>query len=111
MHNEIPKEITKFYHCTIRKNMRGIFENAIKKGADGVIYLADSPSNAAKFLYVRGYPLREIVVFEIAREMLDESRLDYSYDHSESFFGCKAYMYQGDIEHGHIENMYEFPNE
>lgn len=87
------ENIKKFYHVTKLTNIDFILEEGLKTGCDGCIFLADSPDNAYKFLKVRGVSINDVAIIEILSKNLDKSKLDYSYDHSESFFGCKAYIY------------------
>lgn len=78
----------KYYHATDIKNTRSILEDGIKPGYDGVVYLCETPEDCLKFMLVRGY--HEAAVFEVD---LDESEVAESFDHSQTFFGCRAYMY------------------
>jgi RNA:NAD 2'-phosphotransferase (TPT1/KptA family) len=86
-------EIKKLYHSTLKKNLDSILENGLKTGCDGVIYFADSVQNALKFPIIRGKKVEDLIVIEIDTESIEKSKLDYSYDHSEAFFKCKAYIY------------------
>lgn len=82
-----------YYHATETKNIKSIIEEGLHTGFDGVIYLADSPENAAKFLAIR--LIKDIVVLELK---LDEDKIEESFDHNEAFFKCKAYMYPEDVQ-------------
>ena len=83
----------KYYHATRIFNIPSIYEKGLLKGIDGGIYLADTPTNASKFLLVRGITDFAILPLEIE----DTENIEESYDHSESFFGCKAWLYCNDI--------------
>jgi RNA:NAD 2'-phosphotransferase (TPT1/KptA family) len=98
----------KLYHCTERKNLTNIMNEGIKKGYDGVVYLADSANNSAKFLVVRGIKIENLIAFEIDTKKLNAKKLGFSYDHNENFFGCKAYMYADDIKISKLLNVIEF---
>lgn len=83
----------KLYHATKYENLISILDkHAILKGCDGVVYLADSPDNAAKFVAIRG--VKDILVIEV---FLEEERVEESFDHNQNFFKCKAYMFHDDI--------------
>jgi RNA:NAD 2'-phosphotransferase (TPT1/KptA family) len=101
-------KVRKLYHCTLKNNMDSIQDEGINRSCDGVVYLADSADNSAKFLVIRGFSPENLVSFEVDVDELDRSKLDYSYDHNEAFFGCKAYVYADDISAGALIDMYEF---
>ena len=95
----------KYYHATTAAAAESIIaDGKIKTGFDGVVYLGDSINNAAKFLLIRFTPGSEIIIFEI--EGLDESKIEESFDHSEAFFKCKAWMYPEDIPTTLVTNVY-----
>ena len=87
----------KLYHSTKVENLDNILVNGLKTGCDGCIYFADSIQNSLKFVLIRGIPLDETVTIEVDIKDLDSKLIDFSYDHSESFFGCKAYLYTSAI--------------
>lgn len=94
----------KYYHATSNENMRKIMEEKrIRKSFDGVVFLCREPIDSCKFLVLRG--MRKVSVIEV---QLDEKNVEESYDHSESFFQCKAYMHHGDIELKGNEKIYEY---
>lgn len=82
----------KFYHATDYENVNSIVDKGLIPGIDGIIYLADSFENALKFVIFRGY--ERILVCEID---LDENQVQETFDHSFTFFGCKAYGYNKKI--------------
>lgn len=84
-----------YFHATSRENLQKIVDSGmIKKGIDNIVYLADSAENALGFMSIRlfGEP---IIVFEV--ELPDEAKLYETFDHSFSFFQCKAYGYPDNI--------------
>lgn len=94
----------KFYHATQKEKMKKIIgEQKIRQSCDGVVYLCKQAVDSCKFLAVRG--AREMSVIEIE---LNENDVEESFDHSESFFKCKAYMHYGDIELSGGENIYTY---
>lgn len=94
----------KYYHATTLENMEKIAETgAIKKSWDGVVYLCKNPIDACKFLTIRG--LRNISVIEVD---LNENEVEESFDHSQVFFKCRAYMHEGDIALTGRENVEEY---
>lgn len=83
----------KYYHATPFENFESIARQGILKSKfEGVVFLAEKPEEAARFLAIR--LCREILVCEVE---LDESLVEESFDHNEAFFKCKAYMYHDDI--------------
>jgi hypothetical protein len=93
----------KMYHATKMSNMDSIFEKGILRGSNGVVYLTTKPEDAAKFVAIRGE--KEILVVKVE---IPKAKLVESYDHSESFFGCKAYTYAGDIPRIKIDSFIKF---
>lgn len=94
----------KFYHATSEGNMRKIIdEQKIRQSCDGVVYLCKEAIDSCKFLAVRR--IRKMSVIEIE---LNENDVEESFDHSEIYFKCKAYMYNGDIELSGDENIYYY---
>lgn len=82
-----------YYHATPFENLESIMKDQeIHRGCDGVVYLTDKPKDAVKFLAIRGYT--KILVLGIN---LEEDLVEESFDHSEAFFKCKAYMYPENI--------------
>ena len=84
----------KFYHATTLENAEKISEEkVIRCGCDGLVYLCKDPIDACKFLFIR--LIREARVIEVD---LDAKDVEESFDHSQTFFMCKAYMHKGDIK-------------
>lgn len=89
-----------YYHATPMENYDSIYEKGILRGWDAVIYLAEEPEEAARFVAIRGY--KEILVCKV---YLDENLVEESFDHNENFFKCRAYTYPLDIE---IDQIHEY---
>mgnify|MGYP001623730981 CR=1 FL=1 len=85
--------IEKYYHASSYDNYYSILDKGIKTDRFGEIFLCKKPEEAARFLVVRG--IKDIVAFEIE---LDDSEVKESFDHSETFFKCKAYTLNRDIK-------------
>ena len=81
----------KFYHATTPEHMRGIQMDGYIRCFGGV-FLCKNPMDACKFIIVRNY--RNVSVIEVE---LPEDAVQESHDHSEALFGCKAYVYMGNI--------------
>jgi hypothetical protein len=93
-----------YYHATPFENLESILKDQeVHKGCDGVVYLAKKPEDAVKFLAIRG--CKKILVFGF---MLDEEKVSESFDHSEAFFKCKAYMYPDNISFVHFVSAQTF---
>ncbi len=83
-----------FYHATTPENMKSIMNDlTLKADAFGEVFLCKEPLDACKFLAIWGIARIDVIEVE-----LEESDVDESHDHSESFFQCKAYIHHGDIE-------------
>lgn len=95
--------VKKYYHATNYANFSGIMaEDVIKAGIDGGVYLCETAKDACKFLAIRG---EEGICFEVE---VDEARVIESFDHDEGFFGCKAYLYLGDIPFSKVTQVLVF---
>lgn len=94
----------KFYHATTTENMEQIAETGIiRKSWDGFVYLCNDPIDACKFLIIRG--LRKMCVIETE---LNEEEVKESFDHSQDFFGCRAYIHEGNIQFMGTEKVEEY---
>lgn len=94
----------KYYHAAPKETMLKIVgEGRIRKSWEGVVYLCKEAVDSCKFLVIRG--MREMSVIEVD---IDEDRVTESHDHSETFFRCKAYMHEGDIELTGNENVWDY---
>lgn len=84
----------KLYHATTNENMEKIVgDGVLRTSCDGMVYLCKQPKDACKFLLIRG--LKRMCVLEVN---VEDKKISESYDHSEAFFGCKAYMHDGEIK-------------
>ena len=81
-----------YYHATPFENLNSILRTGIKKGCDGVVYLAETPEEAARFVAIRG--CSKILAVEV---LLEEEMVEESFDHSQLFFRCRAFAYPEDI--------------
>lgn len=82
-----------YYHATPFENLESIMrDQEIRKGCDGVVYLTEKPKDAVKFLAIRGCTKILVLGVDLEEDMVEES-----FDHSEAFFKCKAYMYSKNI--------------
>ena len=94
----------KYYHAAPKETMIKIVrEGRIRKSWDGVVYLCKEEVDSCKFLVIRG--MRKMSVIEVD---IDKSEVKESHDHSEKFFGCKAYMHEGDIELTGNEKVWDY---
>lgn len=92
-----------YYHATPFENLASIFDNGIRKGYDGVVYLTEKPEEAARFVAVRGCD--EILVCEVE---LENDMIEESFDHSMKFFRCRAFTYPEDISRDDIKNYMKY---
>lgn len=98
----------KLYHATTIMNFdRIVIDDYIKpQGFDKCIFFADNKTSAAMFLAIRGE--KEIIVLEVDADKLDYSKIGESFDHSEAFFKCKAYMYKDQIPLKDVDHVYRY---
>lgn len=76
-----------YYHATDYKNLLPILKDGIHTGSDGNVYLCTDPNEAVRFTYIHG--VKDNFVFGVE---LDDSEVEESFDHSEAFFKCRAYV-------------------
>lgn len=92
-----------YYHATPFENLNSIMTQGIRKGCDGVVYLTERPEDAAKFVAIRGCTKILVLGVDIEEDMVTES-----FDHSEVFFKCKAYMYSENISSDDVREIYTY---
>lgn len=93
-----------YYHATPFENLASILDKGILKSKlDGVVYLAEKPEEAARFIAIR--LCREILVCEV---QVEEDMVEEMFDHCEAFFQCKAYGYHDNIEPDAITNFLKY---
>lgn len=85
-----------YYHATTQDKLNSILDNGIRPGVDKVVYMCEKAIDAAKFLAVRG--IKPIYVISFKTYKKEENIIDESFDHSLTYFKCKAYVYKGTIE-------------
>lgn len=96
------------YHATSMTNLVSILDNGLTKGVDGIVYLADSPENALKFVAIRGVP--EILVIRVKKAELKQEQIIKTFDHSERFFQCRSWGYAGNISADLLDNFTKYEN-
>jgi hypothetical protein len=96
------------YHATPFDNLGSIVEDGIKRGLDGV-YLCKTPEDCCKFLLVR--LVKHILVCRVDLKKLKPDKLEESFDHSEAFFKCRAWVYADNIPKQAITQMTEYTYE
>lgn len=95
-----------YYHATQAENLESIIKDGLKRNnIEQAIFLCDKPEDAAKFLRVRLCPHFVVIPVQVHERFLEES-----FDHSEQFFKCKAWMYKKDIAPRYIDvdNILEY---
>lgn len=96
-----------YYHATKPENLGSILSNGLRPSWDGLVYLADSVENAAKFGFFANDG-KEVMIYTVKTFKADESKLEEVHDHSEQFFGCKAYGYNGAIPKERLGAVYKW---
>lgn len=94
-----------YYHATEFTNLSSILENGIHPGCDGEVYLCKKPEEALRFVVIRniGTHKKYLVCKVDLRSGVEES-----FDHSEEFFRCRAYMYNKNIPSSNIRSYIEY---
>lgn len=92
-----------YYHATPFENLESIMDQGILRGCDGVVYLTERPEEAARFVAIRGVMKILVVGIEIEEDFIEES-----FDHSQAFFRCRAYMFKGDIPADEITEFLQY---
>lgn len=87
--------MTKYYHATPYSNLHNILSDGLQPGPDGLVYMCETPVDALKFLVVRGY--KDLLVVEIKIYKNMEKNVIETFDHSERFFKCRAFGYNGSL--------------
>lgn len=80
----------KLYHATPISNMLSILHEGIRTGCDGVVYLAETKDDAMRFVVL--HTSEPIIVFEVSVSTEDEKNIEESFDHSLTFFQCRAFL-------------------
>lgn len=84
------------YHATSMENLGSILENGIEaRNIEKLVYLAETPQDALKFIALRFYP--EMLVIKVKIPKKYEHKIIETFDHSYNFFKCRAFGYQGSI--------------
>lgn len=93
-----------FYHATTPECAEKIAASGcIKKGMDNCVYLCNTAADACKFLAIRG--IKKVIVFEVE---IKKEEVQESFDHSEAFFQCKAYISTKNIQRKSIKTAWEY---
>lgn len=92
-----------YYHATPFENLDSIMEKGILKDRYGYVYLTTKPDEAARFVAI--HMCRDILVVEVD---LEEDLVEESFDHSQTFFKCRAYRYQGDVSPDDIREIHRY---
>ena len=95
--------IKTYYHATQYGNLESIMAQGILRGCGSVVYLTESPEDAAKFVAIRGH--RKILVLGVE---LEENMVSESFDHNPVFFGCQAFTFHEDIPADEITEFLKY---
>ena len=90
-----------FYHATTKENLDSILESGLKAGNMCCVFMTENEEDAVKFLALRFIP--EVVTIKIELDDEDMEKVQETFDHSQSFFKCRAFGYFGDISVDKIE--------
>ena len=96
----------KLYHATRMKNILSIMARGLEpRGADHLIYFADTFGGASFFAYMHGVPIDEIIVVEVDTTNLPKELFDYGGDHNPMFFkDIEVYTFPSVITEEHISD-------
>lgn len=95
------------YHATDKRNEEKIMNEGLLPGIDGGVYFADSPDNALKFIAFK-FEAKEVIVLKVRTRELDPKLMEESFDHSEMFFQCKAWVYMGTVPPETFQDRLEY---
>ena len=95
-----------YYHATSMNNLISILNNGIKPSTDGLVYICENETDAVKFVAIRGF--KEILTCKIKMLKADEEKIQETFDHSEAFFKCRAFGYNGEIPPNKIVDYRKF---
>lgn len=94
----------KYYHATDFDNLGSILDKGVLPNSiEGIVYLTEEPTDAIKFLFIRG--IKTILVVEVE---LNESEVTEQFDHNQIFFKCKAFGYGNIISTDQITNYLKY---
>ena len=77
------------YHATSYDNLGNILDEGLKLSSDRVVYLAETPKDAVKFVVLRGYDRILTVKVKVPKKL--ENTIIGTFDHSFSIFKCRAF--------------------
>lgn len=77
-----------YYHATSIENAKKILDSWKIQSPAGINYFCLKPEECLRFIYVHQRNV-DCVIFEV--DIHDEVQMEESFDHSETFFKCKAY--------------------
>lgn len=94
---EITSDIPKIlYHATSYENLGSILRKGLSvDNTEKAIFFTDDPKSSAKFMLVRG--IYNIIAIPVKLSSLDKNKIKESFDHSESFFKTRAWIYTDNI--------------
>lgn len=95
-----------YYHATRYENLVSILNEGIRPSADGLVYMCTKEKDAIKFPAVLG--VRDILVLEIKIPKSLEKLVSETFDHSETFYKCRAYGYSGVVIPSMIGRMWRY---
>lgn len=93
-----------YYHATSVENAKKILESFKIESPTHINYFCLKPDECLRFIYVQTKSI-DCVVFEFDISEEDGFDIEESFDHSEEFFGCKAYCCTQTIPASCITNM------
>lgn len=88
------------YHSTDSRNIPAIMKEGIKPGIDGCVYMCNAAEHTLRFATFSMAENISVIEFEVPEEDLEES-----FDHSEAFFRCKAWITDKVIPPSSIKNI------
>lgn len=94
----------RYYHATKYANLNNIIGRGILPGCDGLVYLAETKEDAMKFVAIRLIN-EPIMVLEVE---LDPTEVFETFDHSYTFFKCRAFGYGGCIPYDQVTDAWVF---
>lgn len=98
-----------YYHATDYSNLYSIMQNGLlANNTENIVYLCEKEEDAIKFAYM--HRVMHAVTFKVT--VRQPSKIIETFDHSQAFFKCRCFGFQGNIPAEWVEpsKEYDFTN-
>lgn len=85
----------RLWHATHGENISSILQNGLRASYDGYVYFFENPDNCFALMALHyGNEVKSVVIIPVDFE---EHEIQESISFSEDVFGCKEFVYKGDL--------------